>query len=59
MKRLIILPLMTVLVLAFAAAACGAAGDESFNDFGGVRHSGVFRRARAPRGARGGQSKGV
>ena len=29
MKRLIILPLMTVLVLAFAAAACGAAGDES------------------------------
>ena len=34
MKRLIILPLMTVLVLAFAAAACGAAGDESFNDSG-------------------------
>ena len=34
MKRLIVLPLMTVLVLAFAAAACGAAGDESFNDFG-------------------------
>ena len=29
MKRLIVLPLMTVLVLAFAAAACGAAGDES------------------------------
>ncbi len=34
MKRLIILPLMTVLVLVFAAAACGAAGDESFNDSG-------------------------
>ena len=34
MKRLIVLPLMTVLVLAFAAAACGAAGDESFNDSG-------------------------
>ena len=34
MKRLIFLPLMTVLVLAFAAAACGAAGDESFNDSG-------------------------
>ena len=34
MKRLIILPLMTVLVMAFAAAACGAAGDESFNDSG-------------------------
>ena len=29
MKRLIILPLLTVLVLALAAAACGAAGDES------------------------------
>ena len=28
MKRLIILPLMTVLVLAFAAAACGAAGED-------------------------------
>ena len=34
MKRLIFLPLMTVLVLAFAAAACGAVGDESFNDSG-------------------------
>ena len=29
MKRLIILPLMTVLVLAFAAAACGASGEDS------------------------------
>ena len=29
MKRLIFLPLMTVLVLAFAAAACGASGEES------------------------------
>ena len=29
MKRLIILPLLTVLVLALAVAACGAAGDES------------------------------
>ena len=29
MKRLIILPLLTVLVLAFAAAACGASGEDS------------------------------
>ena len=29
MKRLIFLPLMTVLVLAFAAAACGAGGEDS------------------------------
>ena len=29
MKRLIILPLLTVLVMAFAVAACGAAGEDS------------------------------
>ena len=47
MKRLIILPLLTVLVLAFAAAACGAAGEDS----GEFATSGVFRTtlARQPR----------
>ncbi len=32
MKRLIILPLLTVLVLAFAAVACGGNDSESFTD---------------------------
>ena len=41
MKRLIVLPLLTVLVMAFAAAACGAGGEDS----GALRPSGVSRRA--------------
>ena len=37
MKRLVFLPLLAVLALVFAIAACGAAGDESFNDAGASR----------------------
>ena len=58
MKRLIILPLMTVLVLAFAAAACGAAGDESFNDFGAPGEPG-FPGVPGPPGAPGAASQKV
>ena len=58
MKRLIVLPLMTVLVLAFAAAACGAAGDESFNDFGAPGEPG-YSGVPGPPGAPGAASQKV